>query len=134
MVSRRFGGFKAPKIKRVTHSSLRDVVVRVAFRPAKEPINDARTCQDQFMQSQPRCLEILKQSGWETADIGKANAARGSEPLCSLWCIPGILRHEWSHAFKPLKQTARAPTFGRTAATLRSFANIRLWEGAEVWQ
>ncbi len=69
-----------------------------------------------------------------TADIGKANAARGIEPLCTLWWIPGILRNELSHVFKPLKQAARAPTFGGTAATLRSFANIPLWEGAEVWQ
>ena len=60
--------------------------------PAKDPINDACTCQNQFVQSQPCCLEILKQSGWETADLGKANAARGIEPLCTLWCIPGILQ------------------------------------------
>ena len=47
--------------------------------------------------------EILDQFGWETADMGKAEAARAIEPLCMLWCIPGFLRNEWSHAFKLLK-------------------------------
>ena len=45
---------------------------------------------------------ILDQFGWETADMGKATAARAIEPLCMLWCIPGFLRNEWSHAFKLL--------------------------------
>jgi len=46
---------------------------------------------------------ILDQFGWETADMGKAAAARAIEPLCMLWCIPGFLRNEWVHAFKLLK-------------------------------
>jgi predicted dinucleotide-binding enzyme len=45
---------------------------------------------------------ILDQFGWEVADMGKAEAARAIEPLCILWCIPGFLRQEWSHAFKLL--------------------------------
>jgi predicted dinucleotide-binding enzyme len=47
---------------------------------------------------------ILDQFGWETADMGKVEAARAIEPLCILWCIPGFLRNEWTHAFKLLKQ------------------------------
>jgi predicted dinucleotide-binding enzyme len=47
--------------------------------------------------------EILDQFGWETADMGKVEAARAIEPLCMLWCIPGFLRNEWDHAFKLLK-------------------------------
>lgn len=47
---------------------------------------------------------ILDQFGWETADMGKAEAARAIEPLCILWCIPGFLRNQWSHAFKLLWQ------------------------------
>jgi 8-hydroxy-5-deazaflavin:NADPH oxidoreductase len=43
---------------------------------------------------------ILDQFGWETADMGKVEAARAIEPLCMLWCIPGFLRNDWSHAFK----------------------------------
>jgi predicted dinucleotide-binding enzyme len=46
---------------------------------------------------------ILDQFGWETADMGKAEAARAIEPLCMLWCIPGFLRNEWSHAFKVVR-------------------------------
>jgi 8-hydroxy-5-deazaflavin:NADPH oxidoreductase len=46
---------------------------------------------------------ILGQFGWETADMGKAEAARAIEPLCMLWCIPGFLRNEWTHAFALLK-------------------------------
>ena len=46
---------------------------------------------------------ILDQFGWETADMGRIEAARAIEPLCMLWCIPGFLRNEWTHAFKLLK-------------------------------
>jgi len=45
---------------------------------------------------------ILNQFGWETADMGKAEAARAIEPLCMLWCIPGFLQNDWFHAFKLL--------------------------------
>jgi predicted dinucleotide-binding enzyme len=45
---------------------------------------------------------LLDQFGWESADMGKAEAARAIEPLCILWCIPGFLRNEWVHAFKLL--------------------------------
>jgi len=47
---------------------------------------------------------ILDQFGWETADMGKVEAARAIEPLCMLWLIPGFLRNEWKHAFKLLRQ------------------------------
>ncbi len=45
---------------------------------------------------------ILDEFGWETADMGNAEAARAIEPLCMLWCIPGFLRNDWVHAFKLL--------------------------------
>jgi hypothetical protein len=45
---------------------------------------------------------ILDQFGWETADMGKVESARAIEPLCMLWCIPGFLRNQWTHAFKLL--------------------------------
>ena len=47
--------------------------------------------------------QINEQFGWETADMGPAEAARAIEPLCMLWCIPGFLRNQWTHAFKLLK-------------------------------
>jgi len=46
---------------------------------------------------------ILEKFEWDIADMGKAEAARAIEPLCMLWCIPGIAKGEWSHAFKLLK-------------------------------
>ncbi len=45
---------------------------------------------------------ILENFGWETADMGAAEAARAIEPLCMLWCIPGFTKNEWHHAFKLL--------------------------------
>ena len=48
---------------------------------------------------------ILDQFGWETEDMGSAEAARAIEPLCILWCIPGFLRNEWTHAFKLLRRS-----------------------------
>ncbi|MDD5305738.1 MAG: NAD(P)-binding domain-containing protein [Deltaproteobacteria bacterium] len=45
---------------------------------------------------------LLEQFGWDTADMGGAQAARAIEPLCMLWCIPGFLRNDWRHAFKLL--------------------------------
>ena len=47
--------------------------------------------------------KILDQFGWETEDMGSAEAARAIEPLCMLWCIPGFTRNQWTHAFKLLK-------------------------------
>lgn len=46
---------------------------------------------------------LVREAGWESADMGRAEAARAIEPLCMLWCIPGLLRNEWSHAFKLVK-------------------------------
>jgi predicted dinucleotide-binding enzyme len=46
---------------------------------------------------------ILDQFGWETEDMGKAEAARAIEPLCILWCIPGFLNQDWTHAFKLMR-------------------------------
>lgn len=47
--------------------------------------------------------QILSAFGWETADMGAAEAARAIEPLCMLWCIPGFRENSWGHAFKLLK-------------------------------
>jgi predicted dinucleotide-binding enzyme len=47
--------------------------------------------------------DILDKFGWEVSDMGKAEAARAIEPLCMLWCIPGLRNNEWSHAFRLLK-------------------------------
>jgi predicted dinucleotide-binding enzyme len=48
--------------------------------------------------------DILTAFGWETEDMGPAEAARAIEPLAMLWCIPGFRSNTWSHAFKLLKR------------------------------
>ena len=47
---------------------------------------------------------ILDRFGWDTEDMGAAEAARAIEPLCMLWCIPGFRRNSWMHAFKLLRK------------------------------
>ncbi|MEO6133310.1 MAG: NAD(P)-binding domain-containing protein [Saprospiraceae bacterium] len=54
-------------------------------------------------QAKERVTDILDEIGWETEDMGKAEGARAIEPLAILWCIPGMIRGQWSHAFKMLK-------------------------------
>ena len=47
-------------------------------------------------------VTIADQFGWDTVDMGAVQAARAIEPLCMLWCIPGFLNNDWTHAFKLL--------------------------------
>ena len=53
--------------------------------------------------SRKEVADILTKFGWEVEDMGKAEAARAIEPLCMLWCIPGILGGKWDHAFRLIK-------------------------------
>lgn len=46
---------------------------------------------------------LLDQLGWDGEDMGGVEAARAIEPLCMLWCIPGLRHNQWTHAFKLLK-------------------------------
>ena len=48
--------------------------------------------------------DILGRFGWEWEDMGAVEGARAIEPLCILWCVPGFLRNQWTHALKLLKQ------------------------------
>ncbi|HYW42252.1 MAG TPA: NAD(P)-binding domain-containing protein [Bryobacteraceae bacterium] len=45
---------------------------------------------------------IIGQFGWEPFDCGGIISSRALEPLCMLWCLPGFLRNQWTHAFKVL--------------------------------
>ena len=54
-------------------------------------------------QAKAEVTEILTQFGWEVEDMGSATAAQAIEPLCILWCIPGFLRNQWTHAFRLVK-------------------------------
>ena len=50
--------------------------------------------------SKEQVKNILTDFGWGISDMGKATAARAIEPLCMLWCIPGMLQGQWGHAFR----------------------------------
>ena len=46
---------------------------------------------------------VLELFGWEVEDFGAIEAARAIEPLCILWCVPGLSGKGWNHAFKLLR-------------------------------
>jgi 8-hydroxy-5-deazaflavin:NADPH oxidoreductase len=46
---------------------------------------------------------MLEEFGWRVEDLGGAPGARALEPLCQLWCAPGFLRNQWTHAFQVLR-------------------------------
>lgn len=46
---------------------------------------------------------ILRDFGWETADLGGIEAARYLEPMCFAWIAYGIKNNGWHHAFKMLR-------------------------------
>jgi predicted dinucleotide-binding enzyme len=53
--------------------------------------------------SKTEVKKILEQFGWEVEDFGGVKSARAIEPLSILWCIPGFLNNQWSHALKLMK-------------------------------
>jgi predicted dinucleotide-binding enzyme len=53
-------------------------------------------------EAKAQVARILDDFGWEAADMGGPEAARAIEPLSMLWCIPGFLQNDWTHAFKML--------------------------------
>ncbi len=88
----------------------------IRFVKAFNSVGNARMVDPKFIDGKPTMFicgndapakatvaGILEQFGWKTEDMGDAVAARAIEPLCMLWCIPGFLRGQWSHAFKLLK-------------------------------
>jgi hypothetical protein len=56
-------------------------------------------------QAKTEVAEINTLFGFDTEDMGAAEAARAIEPLCILWCIPGLRSNQWTgHAFKLLRK------------------------------
>jgi hypothetical protein len=47
--------------------------------------------------------QILRDFGWETADLGGIHNARYLEPMCFAWIAYGIKNNTWHHAFKLLR-------------------------------
>ncbi len=50
-----------------------------------------------------QCAQLIKDFGWELADMGTRRSARAIETLCILWCLRGFQENQWHHAFKLLK-------------------------------
>jgi predicted dinucleotide-binding enzyme len=50
-----------------------------------------------------QAVTILDQFGWDAEDVGVVTGARAIEPLCQLWCAPGFLRNDWSHAYRVVR-------------------------------
>lgn len=48
--------------------------------------------------------QMLAQFGFAPEDLGTATAARAIEPLCMLWCIPGLTGGSWNHAIQLIRQ------------------------------
>jgi 8-hydroxy-5-deazaflavin:NADPH oxidoreductase len=87
----------------------------VRFVKAFNSVGNARMVNPSYEDGQPTMFicgnddaakkvvtKVLDEFGWDVQDLGKAEAARAIEPLCMLWCIPGFLRNEWTHAYKVL--------------------------------
>jgi predicted dinucleotide-binding enzyme len=47
--------------------------------------------------------KLLDQFGWEKEDMGTVVGARAVEILAQIWCIPGFLRNDWTHAFRLMR-------------------------------
>lgn len=46
---------------------------------------------------------LCERFGHDVWDLGTAKAARGIEPLCIVWCLPGFRQGDWTHAFAMLR-------------------------------
>lgn len=55
-------------------------------------------------EAKKKTASLIEKVGWEVEDMGGVESARAIEPLCMLWCVPGLLQNRWSHAFKLLKK------------------------------
>jgi 8-hydroxy-5-deazaflavin:NADPH oxidoreductase len=56
------------------------------------------------LQAKKEVTKICSLFGFESEDMGAVEAARVIEPLCILWCIPGLRENKWNHAFRLLKR------------------------------
>jgi predicted dinucleotide-binding enzyme len=92
------------------------LIPKAKFVKALNSVGNARMYKPAYKEGKPtmficgndegakkQVTEILDRFGWETEDMGFVESARAIEPLAILWCIPGFLRNEWTHAFKLLK-------------------------------
>jgi len=50
-----------------------------------------------------RVAAILRDFGWDVADLGGIEASRYLEPMCMAWVVYGLRTGTWHHAFKLLR-------------------------------
>jgi len=70
---------------------------------------DPETCRDILIQENHGNVcdargSIKVLASGDGVDLGSAVAARAIEPLCQLWCIPGLRENRWSHALRLLRK------------------------------
>jgi 8-hydroxy-5-deazaflavin:NADPH oxidoreductase len=53
--------------------------------------------------SKKEVAALLVEVGWDVEDMGAVESARAIEPLCMLWCIPGLRENKWQHAFRLMR-------------------------------
>ena len=78
-----------------THSGRREFVIAGGPPTMFYCGNDA--------EAKAEVARVLVAFGWEPEDVGMVESARPLEALCQLWCAPGFLRGQWTHAYKLLK-------------------------------
>ncbi|MEI2745721.1 MAG: NAD(P)-binding domain-containing protein [Ottowia sp.] len=73
---------------------------RTSRRPAADDVHlrQRRRGQGARSRAHPRPASAGTPRTWAAS-----TAARAIEPLCMLWCIPGFLRNQWTHAFRLLR-------------------------------
>ena len=47
---------------------------------------------------------LLRETGWDVADLGGIEVSRYLEPMCMAWVAYGARNGTWTHAFRLLRQ------------------------------
>lgn len=50
--------------------------------------------------------DLLRETGWDVADLGGIEASRWLEAMCMAWVAYGVTNGAWGHAFRLLRPAA----------------------------
>jgi hypothetical protein len=75
---------------------------------------------------------IPDQFGWEVLDMGKVEAARAIEPLCMLWCIPGLPAPGLVPRVQAAKLRASPIRMPRRGHMSHPYLNPRAWNSGAL--
>ncbi len=92
---------QAPKVNLV--KAFNSIGNAFMIDPPFEPVPTMFICGNSAS-AKKEVASLLEEVGWEVEDMGNMESARAIEPLCMLWCIPGMRENRWNIAFKLLKQ------------------------------